>query len=308
MSNPILSSLLEKVDQPDMLKKLTDVFSNSELNTLLLALFENKAAGVSPAALLENYRNNRFVRPSSLDPLKLMQFKMLLHESACQEQFESLEISPLAPFGCCSALAPVDQDKVVSALRGTEVLSDGTNVLALEAAIRRKADSAGMVKLCCSARHVRAQSFDNPDFSAHFDLFCMVTAGKDTGSYTFEKEAMVNQLTLYFKFLKDRTGKSPLKLVVKPLIKDKKDELCFQGVSDHLKNCFPDRTIEFQEEHAGFSYYSVMRFNLMLRHKDAEHLIVDGGFTDWTQKLMNNRKERLLTSGLGIEYLFNLMG
>jgi hypothetical protein len=32
-------------------------------------------------------------------------------------------------------------------------------------------------------------------------------------------------------------------------------------------------------------------------------LLIDGGFTDWTQQLMSNRKERLMTSGLGSERL-----
>ena len=34
-----------------------------------------------------------------------------------------------------------------------------------------------------------------------------------------------------------------------------------------------------------------------------DYLLVDGGATDWTQQLLNNRKERLMTSGLGSERL-----
>jgi len=30
-------------------------------------------------------------------------------------------------------------------------------------------------------------------------------------------------------------------------------------------------------------------------------MLVDGGFTTWTQQLLSNRKERLMTSGLGSE-------
>jgi|GEM_PF-4488011 len=36
---------------------------------------------------------------------------------------------------------------------------------------------------------------------------------------------------------------------------------------------------------------------------DTDYFLVDGGFTDWTQKLLSNRKERLLISGLGSERL-----
>ena len=32
------------------------------------------------------------------------------------------------------------------------------------------------------------------------------------------------------------------------------------------------------------------------------------GFTDWTRRLMSNDKERLLTSGIGTEYLIKIIG
>jgi hypothetical protein len=31
--------------------------------------------------------------------------------------------------------------------------------------------------------------------------------------------------------------------------------------------------------------------------------IADGGFVDWTQRLLENKKERLLISGFGLEML-----
>ena len=34
-----------------------------------------------------------------------------------------------------------------------------------------------------------------------------------------------------------------------------------------------------------------------------ESFLVDGGFTDWTQQLLSNRKERLLISSMGVEHL-----
>jgi hypothetical protein len=34
----------------------------------------------------------------------------------------------------------------------------------------------------------------------------------------------------------------------------------------------------------------------------------DGGIVDWTQRLVGSRKERLMTSGLGIERLADLCG
>ncbi len=34
-------------------------------------------------------------------------------------------------------------------------------------------------------------------------------------------------------------------------------------------------------------------------------MLVDGGFTDWTAKLLSNKKERFLISGLGSERLID---
>jgi hypothetical protein len=53
---------------------------------------------------------------------------------------------------------------------------------------------------------------------------------------------------------------------------------------------------------AGSTYYILARFQIFcLDNNNQEYLIVDGGFTDWTQKLLNNKKERLLISGMGSE-------
>jgi hypothetical protein len=39
-----------------------------------------------------------------------------------------------------------------------------------------------------------------------------------------------------------------------------------------------------------------------------DHFLADGGFTDWTQQLSSNRKERLLISGMGREGFVSLFG
>jgi hypothetical protein len=41
----------------------------------------------------------------------------------------------------------------------------------------------------------------------------------------------------------------------------------------------------------------------IINQNDQEFNYVDGGFTNWTYKLLNNNKERLLTSGIGTDLL-----
>ena len=55
---------------------------------------------------------------------------------------------------------------------------------------------------------------------------------------------------------------------------------------------------------AGIGYYRGLALQLWLTTADGVALPVgDGGFTPWTQRLLGDRKERLLTSGLGLELL-----
>ncbi len=54
---------------------------------------------------------------------------------------------------------------------------------------------------------------------------------------------------------------------------------------------------------AGRSYYRDLCFKVHV-HRDGEPLeIGDGGFTDWTARLLANQKERLLISGLSADRL-----
>src|SRR5260370_20357322 len=94
--------------------------------------------------------------------------------------FEALELWPLAPLGSCSVIALASQNKIVSTVRGTEVVSDPTNLLALESARRLRKNAAQTIKLTTNHRCVRAQAVPNaPGFAAHFRLFCITTAGHE---------------------------------------------------------------------------------------------------------------------------------
>jgi hypothetical protein len=62
---------------------------------------------------------------------------------------------------------------------------------------------------------------------------------------------------------------------------------------------------EAPERDSGRAYYRGLCFKVFARSgADAEMLEVgDGGFVDWTAKLLGNRKERTLISGYGIDRL-----
>jgi len=59
-----------------------------------------------------------------------------------------------------------------------------------------------------------------------------------------------------------------------------------------------------QNSDFGKTYYQRLRFMISLVDQEQQEFdIIDGGFTDWTSGLLQNKKERLLTSGLGVDFL-----
>lgn len=165
---------------PDPRAALERTLPPTDLRTLLLGVSHARASAVTPAGVVRQWRDDRFVRPSGADPKALVRVAARLWE-ALPESFAGIALSPVAPLGTCSAVATVDQNRVVSTARGTEVVSDPTNALAVEAAVRRRSGAA-RVDLAVCHRVLRAQAMDGPGVSAHFELFALVSSARDAGS------------------------------------------------------------------------------------------------------------------------------
>jgi hypothetical protein len=309
MANPTVSSLLQKAGDTELLKKLTGVFTTTELNSFLLEVFRGKAKDVSPATLLQAYQQNRFVQPSVIDAIQFLESELSILKLSKNSGFESLELSPLAPLGNCSALALVDQNKIVSALRGTEIVADATNLLTLEAAVRRKASGfdASLINLCAVHRHVRAQALPPvKGFTAHFKVFCAVTAGRDSGNFQFEMQSLLSHLMLYRDYLKTVVEPRSIRIILKILEGDESEmfgDKIFTFLQPKLIGVDLSRMFASNNDHR---YYQRLRFSINVIHNGQELNLGDGGFVDWATKLTSNNKERILTSGLGLELLLKL--
>lgn len=304
----ISDSLAKKIGEPGIIEKLTTL-SLSELNSLLLDVFRKKAEQVSPAALLRNYEKNRFVSFSQYDPIDFKKFEITLLELAKDSGFIPLELSPVAPFGSCSAIATVDQNKIISAARGTEVVADATNLLALECSKRRRESAFQDIQQFCTAhKHIRGQSIPNkPGMTAHFKIFCAVTAGKDSGSFEFEKESLLSHLSFYEKYLKEQLKLKDFTVRLRAMPSADQNRL-YNTVSDCIESKI--KTVQFQRietDPINQQYYQYLQFKIYFLLNGSEFEIGDGGFVDWSQKLTGNKKERMLISGIGIEYLYKIL-
>jgi hypothetical protein len=300
--------LLSRLNQPELIRLLVEGLSGSELNTLMLQVYRERTAASTAADLLKRYRENRFVHPALVDPIVLKQLELDLLSIAVNEAFVPVQLSPVAPLGTASVMAEVDQNNVISAIRGTEVVSDATNLLALHACevIRSGGESRNrneLVRLCTTHRHVRAQFFGNaPGMLPHFHLFCMVTSGRDTGSYGFEKQAFWEHVEVYRTIFRQRFGSEiELILSIRGGYRDA------EGLVERLLADGEARGINVSTTMGAAvldnAYYRGVQFTIKTKIEGNEHYIGDGGFVDWTQRLLGSKKERLLISAIGLDRL-----
>jgi hypothetical protein len=80
------------------------------------------------------------------------------------------------------------------------------------------------------------------------------------------------------------------------------------GVVEKLQSTHKEVRIGIdQDRKQGRGYYGQLCFKVFATPpKGREQELVDGGDVDWTQKLLNNAKERLIISGCGSERLCEL--
>ena len=174
MKTKIIEKIIQKSGVPKLLEILSDELTPSEWQSLLLAVAARRADQIQPSQVLTQYQASRFVHPvRRLSKDQFLAFEQWAHDQLSPE-FESLILSPVAPMASCASVATVHQDKVLGAFRNLEVVADATNVLALEASLRRKAllaehpKSQQRIHLATSHRHLRAQAFTEEGFTAHF--------------------------------------------------------------------------------------------------------------------------------------------
>ncbi|WP_239618884.1 hypothetical protein [Cohnella mopanensis] len=311
--NPTLSAdlerILKKLGNSDLVSKLVNEISGSDLNTLLLKVFNERSKLMSPSELLNRYKENRFVQPAMADVLQLKQLELDILKIALNHRASPLQLSPVAPLGCTSVVGKVDQNKVISSLRGTEVVSDATNLMALhisELIQTKKNSREDFIRICTTHRHIRAQFFGNaPGMLPHFHLFCTVTSGIDQGAYSFEKESFWEQIRMYQSIFKTLFG-SDIEIIFSEREGYKDSAGLLSRVINH-GNEF-DIAISISTSNKENQYYKGFQFTIKTVINGIEHYIGDGGFVDWTQKLLGNKKERLLISAIGLDRLLLGLG
>jgi hypothetical protein len=266
----------------------------SELWSLLLSALRERAEQRPARALTEQWERDRFVKFSYIDQRTLVELDS--HLLAAAADFEAVELSPLAPLGSTSSVALTTQNRVVSTVRGTEVVSDPTNVLALESARRLREDPTRVVRLCTSHRCVRAQEVPNiPGFAAHFRMFCMSSAAHERKDQAFVTDALTHHIRTHLQAL-DRLEQHGYRFPnrrVRLLAIEQREPLA-KRVAASIEGV--PVSIEPLEK----QYYDGLRFLISAHSSSRDDIpLIDGGAFDWLHKLAANHKLVFVASAIG---------
>lgn len=304
-SGQALRRVIRQAGRAELLETLAEELPGADLTTLLLEVFRRRAERLSPADVMRRYRTDRFVAPGQVEfaALRRAEDAML---GALPDEFVVLTLAPVLPLASHAATAGVDPRNVVATIRSTEVAADPTNGLALEAAVRRgqllrqSPRSAEPVRLAAIQRVTRAQVFGGPASFAHFQLMGVVTAGRDTGGSEFEVQHLTEHLRIAVAGL---AGIGARRVEIAITCLDEPGKQVLAETRELLAGSAGAKVTEAPDRKSGRSYYRGLCFKVFAGHGPSLLEVGDGGFVDWTARLLGNRKERLLISGYGVDRL-----
>lgn len=281
------------------LERLTSELSGSELSSLLMEVMRRRARSRTAAELLSQYEQDPFCVPALVDLRTSTAIDAQLLAAA--DGFEAIELSPIAPLGSCSVVALTDQHRVLSALRSTEVVSDPTNVMALECARRLKSHPDVPVHLATSQRVVRAQPVPRrAAHSQHFRLFALGSGGREGQDHAFS----VSTLLLHIRSMLgalcrlEQHGYGFGARHVTLLVSDARRHMA-ERIAGELE-------AEVRIEPLQHPYYSGgLRYQIWVTPPSAAEpmALIDGGRFDWLTKLAHNRRLVFIASGAGAQLI-----
>ena len=277
--------------------------SPTDLQSLLLSLARTRARRIGPAEALRRWKTDRFVRPAEINPGLLSDIENRLWRRLRETPFVGLALSPVTPLGTCTSVSAVDQNRIVSTVRSSEVVSDPSNVLALEAALRRRS-GVDQVHLANSHRVLRAQRFVQSDAFAHFVIFALVSSARDSGSARTEIQQLIMHLDFWQQVLSDLIGLAWGRFAYTLM----DGQTVGHRLIDNVQSTLPKVPLtEYSERTQGIGYYRTAAFKIMANAEDDELEIGDGGFVGWTAELIPDAKERCLISCVAVERLASLV-
>ena len=348
-----------------------ETMNSRDLNTLLLEIFDRRSKRVTPQEVLEQYRDKyEFFGPSKADLRTINEYNGIFLD-CLPEKYDAIELSPINPFGGNISFTNLSQKNIASTTKNSEVCSDATTALTLEACKRRKErikDPQRImeeVNLATIKKVLRMQQFDkSKGYLQHFGQFAAITAGRKQKEFEYQK--IKEHIELWVRLFQELKGKdftlgeinvgichidiiehfirqgfvdrkvvnansfNDFKLFPEVGIKlpdkvedygeftdNQKRTYALNYVREHiemisqmiqeLKQEFPDVNFYVEmDRKGGLGYYVGSCFHIYSKENDYYVPLCDGGVPDWNRRILQDKKETSVVSGIGSELVLNL--
>jgi len=299
-AGPGLARVLRKIGDEKLLPVLTEGLSGADLAPLLAEVLRNRASRVTAAETLRGYHDYGF--DTSLEPsFRTLRRAEDLMLDTLPPEFEVLSLAPTVPLGA-HALAGIDQSRLVSTIRGSEVSADPAIGLALAAARRRNTLPTKDVRFAAVQRVTRVVHLDDGRASTvHFPMLGLVSAGRQSAGRTFERDHVVQHLRFVTDTLR-AAGSGAITVRLDPLTS------WADPLVDYLTGVLqadPDLrvTSDGTRPEARKPYYAGFSYKVFTEFGGEPMEVADGGLVDWAAKLLSDRKEQVLVTGFGVQRL-----
>jgi hypothetical protein len=283
---------------PAAFEQLATGLAGSELHSVLLHVMKRRADARAPRDILAQYERDAFCAPATLDQRTAVAIDG--HLLAAAAEFEAVELSPVAPLGVASAMAETDQNRVLSALRMTEIVADPTNVLALECARRVRGAPDARVHLATSQRVIRAQPVPKvKGFSRHFRIFVLASGGRETKDHGFTVESIVLHVRTMLAALRRLATQGYAFGAPRVQLATTTER---RAIGDRVAAALGGDVGRGDLDHP---YYSGgVRYQIWVTAPDGESLpLVDGGVFGWLATLASDRRAAFVATGAGAELI-----
>lgn len=292
--HPALEKILDKTGVTELVELLAERISNGELTTLLLEVYRRRTEQMRPSQLLVSLHQNRFVHPALVHPIALRETELAALRLAQEQGFVPVELSPVAPLGVAAVYDKVNQNNVLSALRGCEVVSDPSNVMALLMA--EQLAGKDTLHWICSHRTLRTSHFAGPGLMPHFQLLAACSLVRSLAPEQLIQVALTH-LALQ-RELAAAFGLTGLKLKIQ--LKSKRKFLG-ERLLAHLER---DGTFAFElNPDAGSDYYEGFQLKTLVDAPAGPLELADCGFVSWLRELRGDAALNCFISGVGLERL-----
>jgi hypothetical protein len=275
----------------------------SETTPILMELAQRQAARRRPTQLLQQLERDGFVQPSTLDLRLVHQLDGLALAAA--PEYEAVLLSPVAPLGCCSVLAPTSQDRTLTTSRGSEVVSDPTNLMALLAARRLARQADQVVRLCAVHQTLRAQPLPAvAGYTRHFRMFALTEAGPAQSEDGFEVTALSRAVAVFDRLFSAAEAALGCRFPRRRALVRTTTSRATLGfrLTERLRTTLPH--VDIEQAELDQAYYDGVRISFGADNTAGEQVpIGDAGAFDWVAKLTANHRQRFVAAGFGLQLL-----